>query len=127
MALDYLQVPNDYDHLLKLLRVQPIGAPFGNLRFLSALGVSVLVEKGELENLRLNLEIGLPSIVFVATAQLSYWRETTGHAAVVVGLDEEKVYLNDPAFPDAPKQVPIDEFVLAWIDADQFYALIRLA
>lgn len=26
----------------------------------------------------------------------------------------------DPAFPDAPKQVPIDEFVLAWIDADQF-------
>lgn len=92
-----------------------------------ALGVSVLVERGEIENLRLNLEAGLPSIAFIATGQLSYWHETTGHAVVVVGLDEERIYLNDPAFADAPKQVSIDEFLLAWIDADQFYALIRLA
>ncbi len=32
---------------------------------------------------------------------------------------------NDPAFADAPKQVMIDELMLAWSEFDYTYALIR--
>ena len=92
----------------------------------TALGVAVLVEHGNLEILRSHLENGLPPIALVNTNELSYWDEATGHAVVVVGLEAETIYLNDPAFPDAPKKIAVDEFLLAWIDADQFYALVKL-
>ena len=126
IVLDYLQVPNDYDRLCQLLKVRHIGATFHNLKQLERLGVTVLVDKGEETDLRTSVELGLPPIVFVKTAELPYWDEALGHAVVVVGFEDNTIYLNDPAFPDAPKQAPVDEFLLAWIDADQFYALIRL-
>ena len=126
MVLVYLQVPSDYGNLLKLLRIKPAGAPFRNLRYLKSLGVSVLIERGDVDTLRVHLDSGLPPIVFVATRHLSYWDEETGHAVVVAGLEGDSIYLNDPRFPDAPKAIPVDEFELAWIDLDQFYALITL-
>ncbi len=126
MVLDYLQVPARYEDLLKRLRIDSAGAPFRNLRLLESLGVRVLVEQGELNTLHTHLERGLPPIAFVATQQLSYWNEATGHAVVVVGFDQNQIYLNDPNFPDAPKVISAAEFELAWIDVDQFYALIQL-
>ena len=126
MVLDHLHVSVDYESLIKTLRISPEGASFRNLRHLESLGLSVLIERGEIETLRLHLERGLPPIAFVATGQLSYWDEATGHAVVVAGLEGETIYLNDPAFANAPKAVPVDEFELAWIDLDQFYALIEL-
>lgn len=126
MVLGYLEVPVDYQALLKLLRIGPEGAAFRNLSYLQSLGVSVLIEHGEIEALRQHLERGLPPIAFVATAQLSYWDEATGHALVVVGLEDDQIYLNDPNFPDAPKIISVGEFELAWIDRDQFYALVQL-
>ena len=126
MVLDYLQVPFRYERLLALLRVQFIGARFSNLQQLESLSVSVLVERGEIETLRLYIDQGLPPIVLVATGQLSYWNENTGHAVVVVGLEENLVHIYDPAFSDAPKKISVDEFMLAWIDADRFYAILKL-
>ncbi len=126
MALDYLSVPSDYEALVKLLRIEEYGGVFSDLQKLDSLGVAVLVEHGEIETLRSHLENGLPPIALVNTNELSYWDEATGHAVVVVGLEVEMIYLNDPAFPDAPKRISADEFLLAWIDADQFYALVKL-
>jgi hypothetical protein len=69
----------------------------------------------------------LPIIVFVNTVQLkSYWTSATYHAVVVIGLDAEVVYLCDPYFADFPKEVPRDEFLLAWLEQDYWYAVIRL-
>jgi len=34
--------------------------------------------------------------------------------------------LHDPYFPDAPKEVKRDEFLLAWLERDYWYAVIRL-
>lgn len=127
MVLDYLNVPFDYPALVTQLRLRPrLGAPFRNLRHLETLGVKVLVERGDLETLRACLEHGLPPITLVDTSQLPYWTEATAHAVVVVGLEGNQIYLNDPNFPDAPKVIPTNEFELAWIDLDQFYALIEL-
>lgn len=66
-----------------------------------------------------------PCIAFVNTAELPYWTEATGHAVVVVGIDDDNLYLNDPAFHDAPKKVSQGDFLLAWLEADEYYALIQ--
>jgi len=126
MVLEFLAQPTDYDALIKLLDIKPHGAWIQNLRRLEKLGVKVVIERGEVGTLRASVEDGLPPIAFVNTAELSYWIDATVHAVVVVGIDDEAIYLNDQAFADAPKCVPVDEFLLAWIDADQFYALIKL-
>jgi len=126
MVLNYLQVPVRYERLLKLLRIGPAGAPFRNLRYLESLGLSVVVEQGAIATLQSHLRRGLPPLAFVHTGQLSYWKESTGHAVVVVGIKANLVCLNDPAFVEAPKEIAIDEFELAWLDLDQFCATICL-
>jgi len=124
--LDYLQTPESYPSLIKLLQIGPAGAPFRNLQYLEKLNVSVQIEQGDVATLKNWLERGLPPIVFVKTSELSYWNESTNHALVISGMDEERVYLLDPAFEDAPKRVSIAEFELAWLEMDQFYAVIGL-
>lgn len=125
MVLDYLDVSYDYDELLDLLRITPFGANFENLHYLESLGVQVLTARGELETLEAHLERGLPPIVFVKTLELSYWDEANNHAVVVVGIEGAHLFVNDPAFADAPKKISVDEFMLAWMDMDQFYGLIE--
>jgi len=127
MALNFLNVAHNYDDLVGQLKIIPrIGGAFSNLRFLQSQGIKVLVEHGELETLRNALELALPPIVLVDTAHLPYWDEATAHAVVIVGLEGDQILLNDPAFRDAPKIIRASEFELAWIDLDQFYALIQL-
>ena len=126
ILLDYWQQPTEYDTLLKILRIGSAGAPFRNLQYLEALGVSVFIEQGSLATLRTLLAQELPPIVFVSTQELSYWTDAAQHAVVVAGIDDKQVYLNDPAFPDAPQTITIDEFMLAWLEMDEFYALVQL-
>ena len=74
--------------------------------------------------LRTHLQNNQPCIVFVDTGQLPYWDESANHALVVVGLDEDYVYVHDPEFPNAPLQVSIGDFDLAWLEHDEMYAVI---
>lgn len=126
MLLDYLQVPFKYEHLLRLLRTRTFGTEFSNLRYLTSLGLFVLIEQGTVEILHRHLADGLPPIVFVQTGQLSYWNEQTGHAVIVLALEDKQIYLGDPRFPDAPKVISLTEFEAAWIEQDQIYAVIGL-
>lgn len=125
MALKHIGVAISYDGLVDRLRIGPAGAPFRNLQFLEPLGVSVLINRGGMEVLKTCLNDGFPVIAFVVTQELSYWSDATGHAVVVMGIDETHVYLNDPAFADAPKRVEIGEFDLAWLGMNDHYALIK--
>ncbi|MBV7326667.1 hypothetical protein KFU94_00105 [Chloroflexi bacterium TSY] len=56
----------------------------------------------------------------------SYWTEETSHVVTVIGLDDEMVVVNDPAFDDAPKHIPQGEFLLAWDEQYQRYGVIGL-
>lgn len=128
MILDYLHVPVKYPQLLSLLRIQAFGTSFSSLHNLETLGLSVRIAEGDIERLREHLESGLPSVVFVDTGQLiSYWNEQTNHAVVVVGMEENQIYLNDPEFKSAPQSISIDEFLLAWQEKDCLYAVIGLS
>lgn len=123
MILEHLGQQVDYPRLLTLLDVQNFGAPSSNIRRLAHLGVSVDFGPGTLADLERHLFQGRPCIVFVRTGELSYWSEDTGHAVVLVGLTQDAVLLNDPAFAQAPQRVAIDEFLLAWLDFDYDYAV----
>ena len=70
------------------------------------------------------MQNGLPCIVLVRTADLSYWAYGTDHAVVVVGFDEQTIYVNDPVFDEHPISVPIIEFELAWMAFDYRYSVI---
>ena len=43
---------------------------------------------------------------------------------VVVGFDEQTIYVNDPVFDEHPISVPIIEFELAWMAFDYRYSVI---
>lgn len=125
MVLSYWGHEISYNSLLRLLRVQPYGAPAGNIRLLSSLGVGVTYSTTNLTGLQSLLDQGYPVIVFVRTGELPYWAYTTDHAIVVVGHDEGHIYVNDSDRTEAPIAVPIGDFELAWLERDFVFALIR--
>ena len=127
MVLAYHHIHFGYDLYLSRLQVNEIGTPFSNLRFLTSWGVQAKIEHGSMEHLRAYLSHRTPIIVAVATGELrSYWIEATSHAIVVIGADEGHVYVNDPAFPVAPRKIPTAEFELAWMEKDYLSAILRV-
>jgi ABC-type bacteriocin/lantibiotic exporter with double-glycine peptidase domain len=125
MVLTYMRIRANYHQLLKLLQVQkPYGTPFPKIRRLEQLKVTVLFGQSNLANLPTFLSNDQPIIVPVQTSELPYWTEHTDHAVVVVGIDPQFIYLNDPAFSNAPIQVPLGDFDLAWLARDEYYAVL---
>lgn len=124
MVLEYWKRPVGYARLMALLGIQDFGAPSSNIQRLADLGLSVCFSQGALADLEAHLARDEPCIVFLRTGELPYWTEDTGHAVVVVGLDSDSVYLNDPAFDRAPQRVSRGDFLLAWLEFDYDYAVI---
>ena len=116
----------DYAQLFKLLRIKPYGAPAGNIRLLADLNLAVVYSQTDLTGLRAMLQHGWPVIIFVRTDELPHWTYGTDHALLVVGCDEDQMYVNDPACSEFPITVPWGDFELAWLARDYYYALITL-
>lgn len=128
MILTYSNHPCLLGQLLKILRIQPeMGAPFSNIVNLEQLGLLVgYQQEGALETLYRLLTHGWPCLIAVDTGELPYWQSSTGHVVVLVGMDGEHVYLNDPALDEAAIQVPIGDFYLAWYEQLLSYAVIAI-
>jgi hypothetical protein len=124
MALAHLDHAIDYPQLLRLLKIKPYGAPAGNIRLLENLGLTVVYSKTDVMGLEAMLQEGHPVIAFVRTGELPYWSYSTDHAVLVVGYDEGLLCVNDPIRSEAPIAVPRDDFELAWLERDYYYALI---
>lgn len=74
------------------------------------------VEFRRLVKLQDHLQQNQPCIAFIHTKELSYWTDDVDYAVVVVGLDEQHIYVNDPAFPSGPLTIDRGEFDLAWLE-----------
>ena len=127
MVLAYFRVTTSYSSLIRILAIDEIGAPFRNLRNLQPLGLEVNVHTVDMAALSAHLENGLPVIAAVDTAELGYWHEATDHAIVVVGIDGEFVYVNDPELRSGPKRVARDEFEPAWWEKDYHCGILLLS
>ena len=129
MICSYLKISHNYKNLVRVLAVgQGIGTPFPRIRNLEKLKITVdYHEYGTLQELYNLLCAGWPSIVTVQTAELPYWNQvSTQHALVVVGMNEQHIFVNDPEFPQAPFQVSLGDFDLAWLAQDELYAVLSL-
>lgn len=97
--------------------ISNVGAFGGNVAKLRLRNLRAEYLQGSFELLHQWLAQGLPLIAFVQAAQLPYWhRVEAQHAVVVVGMGEGFAYVLDPAQDAEVKQVPLDDFALAWED-----------
>lgn len=126
MALDYLGVVRSQEHLASLLKTVPfVGAPARNIRLLASPEVTVVFEKGTLDRLNHWLGQNLPVIVFVQAGELPHWRgEQFQHTVIITGIDDGLAQLLDPDTGPGQLSVPIDEFLLAWDELDNLYAVL---
>jgi predicted double-glycine peptidase len=125
MVLAFWQHEASESELADLLGTRYFGTPAPNVHRLEQLGFSVTYESGSLSILKTHLNENTPCLVFLRTGDLPYWDEDTSHVVVVIGIDETTVFVNDPAFKDAPQSIPIDDFLLAWSEFDYRYAIIQ--
>jgi ABC-type bacteriocin/lantibiotic exporter with double-glycine peptidase domain len=126
MVLAYFGRSVEYGRLLQLLRIKAYGAPASNIRLLTQLDLTVTYGVTDIPGLENMLAQGYPIIVFVRTGDLPHWTYATDHALVVAGCDEVNLYVNDPNFAEAPLIIPRDDFELAWLERDYYYALVTL-
>jgi len=124
MVLAYLGRHLEQEKLASILGTTELGTMSSNISRLTTLGLTVEYEEGSIIKLHRHLSQGIPCIVFLWTGNLSYWQVDTPHAVVVVGMTEDTVLVNDPAFDDAPIRVPVDEFFLAWCEFEFKYAVL---
>lgn len=125
MVADYLGLKLRYEHLVRLLGTRDSGTAFRNLQRLDQLGVDVTVDYFDLDTVSSYLEKGIPVLAGVHTAELGYWSQSVNHVVVVVGLDPNFVYVNDPSLEKSPKVVPIVEFELAQMGFDYLCGVIQ--
>lgn len=134
MGLTYLEAPVLYEQLKQLLDVETSSAPFFNIDRLRSWWLVVEHRQGNLEMVQAHLAAGRPVLVPVDTALLPYWitrpdvtdaERVTDHAVVVVGMDDQSIYVNDPDFETAPQPVEREWFLEAWRHHEQWYAVLH--
>jgi ABC-type bacteriocin/lantibiotic exporter with double-glycine peptidase domain len=109
----------------QLLNTKPSGTPARNLNAVRGLGFELRLDPSNLTSLRDALKAGQPPIVFLGTGPLEYWQVACDHVAVVVGIDDTSVYLNDPFFDSAPQRTSQATFMQAWAAYAYYAAFIR--
>ena len=128
MALAHLGRQIDYQSLARAIDLTPIGTPFPNILRLASSNLRVHVRHGDLQVLYDHLQRGRPCIASVQADHLPHWRgEDFAHAVVVVGMDEDFVYLHDPAVAIHPLRVGLGDFDLAWLERDEEFAVFTPA
>lgn len=126
MVLAYQGVERKQTTLAADMRVTPgVGVPGSRVLRLASRRLEVTYHEGIPQDLENALAAGLPPIALVYTGELPYWSIATPHAVVVTGLDEQSIWLNDPAWQQANIQVPLDEFQLAWDVMSNLYAILK--
>lgn len=129
MVLAFQGVAFEEEELCNLLETQQVGTEVLNVLLLNQRLARCHAEvvSASLDDLARWLQEGIPPVVFVSTVPLSYWKTECLHALVVVGVEEQSVFVHDPAFEIVPLTIPRDEFLAAWGELAQLTALIRVS
>ena len=125
MVLDFFGCQHMEAELRTLMRTDPNGTPARRLFELRHLGFDVAFVTADLAGLATYLTSGVPPMALLKTVALPYWSESCDHVALVVGVDDSWVYLNDPYFDSAPQQVSHSDFLLAWSPSAFTVVIVR--
>jgi hypothetical protein len=125
MVLAYLGIEWEQADLGKQLQMIPgAGTPGNRVRLLASDTLEVFYGQGELADLQIALSQDIAPIVMVYTGQLTYWDQATAHAVILLGIEQDTVFVNDPGMSEAPLRVSLDDFELAWDEMANLYALL---
>jgi ABC-type bacteriocin/lantibiotic exporter with double-glycine peptidase domain len=125
MALAHLGIFRSQEELARVLKMRVgAGVTASNITLLASKTLAIGYSSGTLTDLAGWLAKSIPIIAFIQAGELPYWRgHRFQHAVVVIGLDEEQVFLLDPAKSDLTTVVS-EEFLLAWDEMDNTYAIM---
>ena len=127
MVLAYLGQNRPQEEIARTLGLRKgFGVPASNVAKLGIRSIAPLyVADGTLERLNYWLQLGTPVIAFVQAGELPQWQgRRAQHAVLLVGADQRDMHLHDPAMTYGPITVPIDDFLLAWQEMDNRYAVL---
>jgi predicted double-glycine peptidase len=127
MVLDSLGHPRSQAEIARSLGFREgFGAPASRIAKLRIRGIAPqYVVDGTPEQLNSWLEQGVPVIAFVQAGELPQWEGCRAqHAVLLVGTDRHEVHMHDPAMPYGPIRVDMDDFLLAWQEMDNRYAVL---
>ena len=126
MVLTYWQQTRTQAALSRIFGTDPdLGTPASRVLRLRTSALNVFYNRVSLQDVHRWLAERTPVITLVHTAELPYWSERCAHTVVVVGIDDTGVWVNDPAFDEAPLCVPADDFMLACDAMDNYAVVIR--
>lgn len=127
MGLAYLGIVRSQQEIARIIKIRRgFGAGAPNVTNLQTKQIAVAYYvHGTIKDIHQKLRDGYPSIVFIQAGELPYWRNVSAqHAVLVVGLDGNTIYLHDPALNNGPTHVTLGDFLLAWDEMDNRYAVI---
>jgi predicted double-glycine peptidase len=114
IILDYFKENKDIDFLIKEIKCDETGTlHFGFTETLRKLGYEYFEKKdSKIEDIENFLKKGLPIIV-------DYQDHEGGHFSVIIGMDEKRFMLSDPALDEKSKWINKQEFEEKWWEEDE--------
>ena len=125
MVLAYWGSPVTEAKVSQLLGSEGAGVPASRVRRLAQWGYKVSYETSNLSQLQHAIQRKIPIIALVDTQFLEQWDSSVFHAILVVGIDNETVIINDPAFPTAPHHCSLNGFLAAWVEMNEYLIAIE--
>jgi hypothetical protein len=127
MVLTFQGISESEDIIAGRLKVKPgLGVPTRNIRLLASEKIEVIYNEGTLTDLQSQLDAKIPVIGFVQMGELSYWRgESFQHAVVIIGIEGDFILVLDPAYTADIVKVTVHEFLLAWLEMDYLYTVVK--
>lgn len=117
MVLAYLGLNLSEAEVGRTIGAKSFGTPSFAIQKLSKLGLQVNYKEWSTSALLTVLGEKRPLIAFVRTGFLDHWQEDFAHAVVVVGaVDNEQLWVHDPAKATSPLSVSWDGFLAAWAE-----------
>lgn len=126
MAFAHLDVSRSQAVLGRQLGIiKDSGVPYSHVVRLASPEFNIIFATGVLKDIEQWLVQGLPVIVFVQASELPYHRgKWFQHAVLIIGLDEQNIYILDPDTEIVPVKVPVLDFLLAWDAMDNHFAVL---
>lgn len=126
MVLAYWGIRHRQGWLARELQTIPgAGTPGSRLRNLASRTLAVHYGEGTPHDLRAALAQAIPPITLVNTKHLPHWQLQTAHAVVLLAMDDNHVMINDPGMAQSRLVLGVDDFLLAWDEMANLFALIR--